>query len=139
MQRASDIQSERRVSESGSCSGGGEKVIFCAPRVRRHFPLRRHPRALQQPLQGRIKRAVIHHELIPGLPFEELANAISVIGPGLQTAQDEHLQRPLQKLHSFQWIIYRRHTTYIRGGPARCQDQALAAGYAGLTAGRVAL
>ncbi len=27
LQRASDIQSERRVSEPGSCSGGGEKRI----------------------------------------------------------------------------------------------------------------
>src|ERR1035441_9493080 len=52
----------------------GQPVIAGAARVGRHLPLRGQPLSLQQALQSGIERAVIDHEFVPRLLFQELAD-----------------------------------------------------------------
>src|ERR1700683_4697352 len=69
---------QRRTAQarpSGSLPASGEKSARAAG-LHFYLPLRRHPAALEQALEGGVESAVVHDELITGLAFEELADSI---------------------------------------------------------------
>ena len=90
-----------------------EAVIAGAASVGRGLPLAGDPFALEQALQRGIEGAVIDDELVAGLLFEKLRDAVSMIRSSPQAAQNEDFQRTLQELQPVQWIVYRRHTIYF--------------------------
>ncbi|SPE42396.1 hypothetical protein SBA3_530004 [Candidatus Sulfopaludibacter sp. SbA3] len=90
----------------------GQAVIACAARVWRCLPAGVDPAALQEPLKCGVKCAVVDHEFAAGLMLEKLTDTVGVVGSYLQAAQDEHVQRTLQKLEWFRWIVYRRHSIH---------------------------
>src|SRR5208283_2767730 len=96
--------------------------------VGRSLPLRRDPAPLQKPLQGGIERAVVHQKLVAGLLFEKLRDTVRVVRAKLQAAQDQDFQRALQEFQALPWIVYRRHTTYIRQSGGGCQGPACRGG-----------
>lgn len=75
--------------------------------------MRADPTLLQQPLEGRIQRAIINQEFILGLMLEKLRNPVSVVWSQLQAAQDQNFERALQKLEPLKSAVYRRHSIYI--------------------------
>ena len=99
-------QPPRRCRNQLRAAQGREPVVFSAPAVRRCLPLGRDPAPLKEPLQGRVERAVIDKKLIIGLLLEEPRNSVSVIGGRLQAPEYQHLERSLEQLQPFPWIVY---------------------------------
>src|SRR5262249_14055767 len=88
-------------------------VILRATGIRRGLPLAGNPSSLEQALQRGIERTVVDQKLIVRLLLQKLADAVGVIRPQLQAAQDQDLERALQEFQALPWIVYGRHSIYI--------------------------
>src|SRR5215468_7561278 len=88
-------------------------VILSATGIRRGLPLAGNPSPLEQALQRGIERTVVHQKLIIRLLLQKLADAVGVVRPQLQAAQDQDFERALQEFQAFPWIVYGRHSIYI--------------------------
>src|SRR5688572_21716939 len=65
-----------------------------------HPPLRLQPSVLHEAVQGGIERAGFNLEEIVGLPANGLANAMAVLGPPLEGAQNEHVESALEQFQA---------------------------------------
>src|SRR5450759_157279 len=61
-------------------------------------PFRAHPALLLQAVQRRVERSRFHLEHLGGLRANGLADAIAVLRPPFEGAQNQHPERPLQQI-----------------------------------------
>src|ERR1700746_3006203 len=71
-------------------------VLELAVAVRRRLPFGHHPPSLLQPMQGGIKRTMLHLQKLIRGPLNMLADLMSVRRPIQKRFQDHHVQRSLQ-------------------------------------------
>src|SRR5262249_17123431 len=99
-----------------------QPVVLGAAPVWRCLPLGGDPSALQQALQGGIKRAVVDQKLVVSFLFHGPADAVSMVRAQLQASQNQDLQRSLQELQGAPWIVYGRHSIYMTYPGCFCQQ-----------------
>ena len=69
-----------------------------------------------QSVERRVERSVLDLQQVLCCPLDVLSNLVSVSGPKQQSAQDQHVQRPLQELDSVGGLVWHsvsRHSTLI--------------------------
>jgi hypothetical protein len=73
--------------------------------MRRRIPLGDDPSSLQESLQSRVQGPVIDDKLTLRLTFQELRNSVGMVGTQPEAAQDQHVERPLQKFEVLGLIV----------------------------------
>ena len=66
------------------------------------------PSALDQPVQRRIERALLHLQHIVGRLLDRLGDGVAVRGSEEQGAENEEIERALQQLDAFA-VVFSRH------------------------------
>jgi hypothetical protein len=88
-------------------AGFGDGVVFRFPAVFRLIPFALDPALLLQTNQGRIERALVELQQVPGNLFQPGGNAVSVPrAQAAKRAQDDEIERALQDLNArlpFTW------------------------------------
>ena len=68
-------------------------------------PLGNDPSLPLHTMEGRVKRASLYLQNIPGLRANRLADAVAMLRAPLQRLKNEHVERSLQKLNPVQvWL-----------------------------------
>ena len=75
---------------------GGEPVELGAPVVFRCAFLSRNPPALDEPVQRRIERPLLHLQHVLGVALDGFGDGVAVAPARHQRAQDQQVQRALQ-------------------------------------------
>ena len=61
-------------------------------------PLRRHPAALRQPLEGRVQRAGFNLQDLGRLGADRLRDGVAVLRSPLERSQDQHVERSVDEI-----------------------------------------
>ena len=81
--------------------GGRQAVIFeLAIAILGHLPFRCDPAFSFQPVEGRIKRSMLHLQDVVGSAAYVLGDVVSMRGPEEQGPENEHVERSLQQFDS---------------------------------------
>ncbi len=92
--------------------GGGERIKARLAVVCGGSPSRGNPAALLEPLQRRIKRPVLHQQLFVRSLLDRPRDALPMLRPENQRAQNQQVQCPLQQFQPFRSLLG-RHLTRV--------------------------
>ena len=79
----------------------GQAIELCAPTRNRYSPFGFNPSPVLQAMQRRIKRALFERKAIFGNHRDAFGNVPAVQGRSDESAQDEEIERPLEKFVSY--------------------------------------
>ena len=79
-------------------AGRGQRVEARAPVVLGRAPGGLDPAVQQQPLQGRIQRALAHLQHVVGDGLQVVGDAVAVLRPGGEGLQDQQVEGAREKL-----------------------------------------
>src|SRR5579863_918450 len=89
-------------------------ILEFAVAIGSHLPLGTHPPSSLQPMQSRIERSMLHLQEVIGGALDMLANLVPMRWPVEEGAQDQHVQRSLQKANALLCFFrHGRHSTFI--------------------------
>src|SRR5207248_8279497 len=91
-------------------SRGGERIEARLAVVDRYAPLAGDPAALLETLQRGIERSVLDEELLVGGLLDGVRDALAVLRPPDEGAEDQQIQRALQQLELF-LVLSGQHLT----------------------------
>ena len=78
-------------------SGSGERVETRFPVVGRDAPGGRDPTLAFESLQGGVKGPVLHQQFVAGAFLDLAGNALAVLRPEQEGAEDQQIERTLQE------------------------------------------